>query len=871
MKLLLCSLMVCCSLSSQAAVTDFPMLNTSHPTYSQLYSNVNVGDTTIPGSTWGIANETLNAVYAYLHPQSPYQYNSAYLARLKLLLDARFDEYTNGSGLGDMSGCFQACYAYMLLKHHRPSDLTASEIPDWEAAMIAFTDHQLSNRPTLYDDYIVADSWHNGDIRMAMAVYFTGVATSNATYQSKGADAIDLYLTQCVVGDGSIHKSGFQNESPSYRSWNILFMLWWWTITGSPEMKAALDKTIPWVPLTVEPSGFAEQSTSVAVKHMYNKGRGQEAALATAYLYGDRYNYYFGQDIENALNSEWSIMFAALYQGSLTPLTPPSDFILHDRAIMGPRVRTPDWLAVATGRNPQVPAPDHSDLGYEGKQTGKNTFVGAAALGSLANNTSLKAALDGVTVEFKNKTGPTTDWARSKDGGIYRFLAQDEQTSTITRDTFGTLSTSYRLSERVTGGSTPSWGAGTDWLGEQAWLLTGDRLVGLVQIHNEAADEVYGLDTRIVLVGGRYPILGQYLDVVETSPDEFEFGELKVRVPQTTFSGLRTVQRIATHGSNPSDNYTALLRLHDAADSNNDTLISYPAGTRRWAVVECVRDGVSFANSAINVLQNNNSVAVLQVVESNRRFRLVQNLTNATRNYTGNLTGVAGGTATIHKSWTTSVDDATPAPGSQIAMSVQLPPYGHAIVVSSTDGADHNGNTSRFADLFPNSVGAQSPLGGQAVSLPGKIEAEEYDAGGDGVAYYDTTSGNSGNQFGNEDVDIQVTSDTGGGYNVGWIKAGEWLEYTVDLPNGTYDIVARVASNQAVGAFDLKLGDGPDGNNFATLGSLSVPNTGGWQSWSNVTLANITVSNGGSGKVLRVDHTGNNFNLNWIEFVPAGN
>ncbi|MEM0966332.1 MAG: Ig-like domain-containing protein [Verrucomicrobiota bacterium] len=706
------------SSTSQAAVTDFPVLNPDHPTFGLLYSNVNIGNTTIPSSTWPHANETLNAAYAYLHPQSPYRFNTLYLDRLKILLDARFDEYLSGDGLGDMSGCFQASYAYMLLKHHSPSDLTAAEISKWEEALIAFTDHQLSSRPELYDDYIVADSWHNGDIRMAMAVFFTGVVTSNTLYQNKGADAIDLYLTQCVVGDGAIHKSGFQNESASYRNWNIYFMLWWWTITGSPEMKAALDKTIPWVPLSVEPSGFPEQSTSVAVKHMYNGGRGQQAALITAYLYGDRYNYFFGQDVENELHDEWSILFAVYYNGGqIVPETPPSEFILYDRAILGPRIRTPEWLAVATSRNPQIPAPDHPDKGYEGKQTGRNTFVGAAALGPWSNNTSLKAALDGVAVEFKNKTGVTTDWARSnRDGGKYRFLAQDEQTYAIVRKNFGTLSTSYRISERVTGGSTPSWGPGTDWLGEQLWLLTKERVVGLVQIHNDAADQVYGLDTRIVLVGGRKPILGSYLDVVEVATDDFEFGELQVRVPQTTFTGPRSVQRTTVYGSNTDDDYTALLRLHDAADQNDDTLISYPAGTRRWAVVECTRKDTGYAVSAINVLPENSNVAVLQVIEGDRRFRLVQNLTGSNRSYTGNFWGAADGDASLHKSWTEVVEDVTPAPGSAVAMNVQLPAFGHAVVVSSDNPLDHSNEVDFYEDVFTegNSIAALD----QEVSVP---------------------------------------------------------------------------------------------------------------------------------------------------------
>jgi hypothetical protein len=67
--------------------------------------------------------------------------------------------------------------------------------------------------------------------------------------------------------------------------------------------------------------------------------------------------------------------------------------------------------------------------------------------------------------------------------------------------------------------------------------------------------------------------------------------------------------------------------------------------------------------------------------------------------------------------------------------------------------------------------------------------------GGEGVGYHDTTSGNDGGQFRFDNVDIQVTTDVGGGYNVGWIDPGEWLAFTVEVAqSGRYDLGARVAS-----------------------------------------------------------------------------
>ena len=52
-----------------------------------------------------------------------------------------------------------------------------------------------------------------------------------------------------------------------------------------------------------------------------------------------------------------------------------------------------------------------------------------------------------------------------------------------------------------------------------------------------------------------------------------------------------------------------------------------------------------------------------------------------------------------------------------------------------------------------------------------RIEAENYKPGGQGVSYYDRSSGNAGRTYRSDDVDIQATTDVGGGFNVGWIKS----------------------------------------------------------------------------------------------------
>jgi beta-glucanase (GH16 family) len=152
----------------------------------------------------------------------------------------------------------------------------------------------------------------------------------------------------------------------------------------------------------------------------------------------------------------------------------------------------------------------------------------------------------------------------------------------------------------------------------------------------------------------------------------------------------------------------------------------------------------------------------------------------------------------------------------------------------------------------------QTPWGGSAHDITGRIEAEDYDYGFQGQAYNDTTMLNEPYQYRVENgVDVEVCSE--GGFNVGFIREGEWIEYTVSVPqSGPYRLDARVASQSSGGQFRL-LFDGADvGADF------SFPATGGWQTWTTVsTEVQLTAGE----HVMRWENTGGasqQYNINWF-------
>ena len=155
---------------------------------------------------------------------------------------------------------------------------------------------------------------------------------------------------------------------------------------------------------------------------------------------------------------------------------------------------------------------------------------------------------------------------------------------------------------------------------------------------------------------------------------------------------------------------------------------------------------------------------------------------------------------------------------------------------------------------------ALGPYSGSPASVPGTIQAEDFDNGGEGVAYHDTTGGNSGGAYRQTNVDIEPAS--GGGYDVGWIAAGEWQNYTINVASaGTYTIQLRVAS---IGGGSMHVGFNSASNVWQSVG---VPNTGGWQSWTTVSFT-ATLGAGTQQMTLLSDSGG--YNLDSIAISSGG-
>lgn len=153
----------------------------------------------------------------------------------------------------------------------------------------------------------------------------------------------------------------------------------------------------------------------------------------------------------------------------------------------------------------------------------------------------------------------------------------------------------------------------------------------------------------------------------------------------------------------------------------------------------------------------------------------------------------------------------------------------------------------------------QKPYHGTPFTIPGIIEAEDFDYGGEGLAYHDVDYKNNGGTYRNEEgVDIEPCSE--GGYNVGWIAEGEWLEYTVNVQTaGSYSVAIRLASVSEESRFHFEV------NDVDVTGPQVLEKTGGWQNWKTKTITGVSLQAGK--QVIKFVSEGDNYNFNYIVFV----
>ena len=160
----------------------------------------------------------------------------------------------------------------------------------------------------------------------------------------------------------------------------------------------------------------------------------------------------------------------------------------------------------------------------------------------------------------------------------------------------------------------------------------------------------------------------------------------------------------------------------------------------------------------------------------------------------------------------------------------------------------------------------QLPFKGSAITIPGKVEVEDFDIPGKGKNE-DGTSNDSYNDDDKKHGDSDYRKDTKAdlykkatGVVLGHNEKGNWYEWTIDVKKaGDYTVFASVATDNSTSSFSLSV-DGKVAVEKVALSGTSLDN------FSNV-KANITLPEGKH--VLRMDVTGAGFDIDYFNFVEG--
>ena len=210
--------------------------------------------------------------------------------------------------------------------------------------------------------------------------------------------------------------------------------------------------------------------------------------------------------------------------------------------------------------------------------------------------------------------------------------------------------------------------------------------------------------------------------------------------------------------------------------------------------------------------------------------------------------------------------------GKQATLSIAYEPTvsGKQTIFAIVTDAKGKSKTSSNVTLTVNAK--RTPYSGSPVAIPGIIQAENFDKGGEGFTFHDSDTNREGDKnyrSDSEGVDFVVGNK---GTCIGYTAANEWLEYTVNVKEaGTYSYIATVSSGTTGSGFTIGL---KNNSSVISLAKVNVPQTGN-SNWDTYTTVEGTFSRElkQGEQILRITINGANCNIDKIELkctTPSG-
>ena len=159
--------------------------------------------------------------------------------------------------------------------------------------------------------------------------------------------------------------------------------------------------------------------------------------------------------------------------------------------------------------------------------------------------------------------------------------------------------------------------------------------------------------------------------------------------------------------------------------------------------------------------------------------------------------------------------------------------------------------------------GKRIPYKSSTVVLPGIIEAENFDQGGEAFTFHDSDDNDQGDaKYRNDNEGLDLVKGNGG-TAIGYTSKSEWTEYSVRVTEpGEYAFEATCSSGASSnGGFTINL---VKGTTVTQLAKVTVTPTGGWDTYK-VMTGKLTRHLAEGEQILRFTITDANCNIDKVE------
>ncbi len=617
-----------------------------------------------------LGNSLYAGTWGLCHPESPHAADPDLLAGVLRLMQAIFQNHRGGDFNPDREAVhgrdpninrftFVPTFeAFLLLTATYPDLVLPSKRSEWLDSAKVATEYQIETYGVRAENEPPECYYANMDVHYMLMLELASRMFDSPRYHEE-AERFCKLTADMLYPDGAFSYHGFQNECFVYHRINVAHLARYWQLTGSELARDTVVKSRPYYPYNVEPGGVPEYYTDCFWKHYWSglspigpeivagmTGCPQNRRLAKEELRWEKPNDYY------------AIYAATLYRPDIQDEPLPDKHLFYDRNVEGPRGRFGRWSFAGTTR-----------FFGEGQQ-GKDTFVGGMVVDEPARRYPLNAALQVVTSQFrleprKPYEGNCRRWREC------RYLSQDERNAVTIAGDFAMLTTRYRIQNVAWGGKSTL----TDWAGNQQWILTPHRLVGVLEIEPLSDQRAYSIHGRI-----RF---GLEKEIQRKDNARFQYGSLVCRLHEHNYADIITDKSETFYIDKPEKFRSMEIVLRDprSIETDEQEPLTYSEGTRQFFTVEVLPEWSTPAES-VRRIATPEGLRGLEVHFDGQWLFLAHNPTDTPIPFETTLSW-ADGTLSLHTSGSHS-----PAPkpfnATEGKIKLDIPPHGHVVLEKSS-------------------------------------------------------------------------------------------------------------------------------------------------------------------------------------------